>query len=495
MHIVDRQTLRNSLTLLSISLFTGVLIALLAERLTLLEVVLFVTGIPIAFYGIPAFLLAMIKVKRLLRRLRWWHILWLLVFLSGQTFRIRTTEAIQENLLDATALYRIGLMGIVGIVLLSVFTLRWSSKISNIFRGLIGALTVYALISGLSALWSVHPSLTLYKSLEYFTEVALIASIIGWVKHPRDFKSLFDWTWFLVGLLMLSIWLGVLLWPNEAILYNIGVLGIQIQGVFPKVAANGVGDLGALIGIVSFVRFLYVQGKSRRFYLLVFLFALVTLVFSQSRSPLTGFVLAVTLILLLDHRITFVVFAGFSLPFLLLLTPAGDFFWQFFLRNQSEFLFFSLSGRLFYWESALPLILEQPIQGYGAYAAGRFLVATQFSETLSSLHGTWPEVLIGTGVIGIIPLLIAVVGTWRVLLRGFNKRYVETSSAIQQLHLEAVGTMTLLTVRSFFSVSFIWHPALTWLLVLGYAEYLRRNYVPSRYLLSRAQRQRGDHSG
>jgi O-antigen ligase len=472
--------MRNGIALTLISLLAGVLFAWFLEKLNVWKIGLIVIGIPLAFYGVFALTFAWIKLKRLLGKLRWWHILWLLVFLSGQTFRMRSTQMIEETPLYTATLFRVGLMGIVGIVLLGVFLLRYSGKVS-IFRGLIGAMTSYSLICIVSTLWSVYPSWTLYKSLEYFIEVALIAVIVYQVKHLQDFKPLFDWTWMFIGLLMLSVWLGVLLWPSEAINYGIGLLGIQIKGVFPVIAENGVGELGALLSIVSFVRFLYVQDKSRGFYLFLFLFGLVTLIFSQSRSPLIGFVLAIPLILILDHRISLLAFAGLILPALLLLTSAGELFWQFFKRNQSEELFFSLSGRIYYWEFALPLIFDRPVLGYGAYAAGRFLVALHFHDLLSSLHGTYLEVLIGTGILGIIPLLVAVLGTWWVLIRDIQKRHLEKGSIVQQLRLEAVGVMTLLTVRSIFSVSFIWHPALTWLLVLGYAEYLRRNHTRSCY--------------
>ena len=223
------------------------------------------------------------------------------------------------------------------------------------------------------------------------------------------------------------------------------------------------------------VRLLFAERSSRRFYLIVFLFAMVTLALSQSRSPLTGFLMAVPLVLSSAGKIGWVAALGLLLLTAASFTPLGDYFWQFFLRGQSEELFFSLSGRIYYWTETLPFIQASPLIGYGAYAAGRFLVASGFNPTLSSLHGTWPEVLIGTGVLGLLPLLGAIVGTWVVLLR---KRNNEGNNILrEQLRLETIGVMTLLSVRSIFSVSFIWHPALTWLLALGYAEYLRRHHA------------------
>ena len=435
-----------------------------AGLLALSVFVIMLISIPIAWQNI----------SRLIKELRWWHLLWALFFLSGLTFRARDTEAIRENPLDEAAIFRAILVGIVGLVLIVVLMFYPKLTLNHIFGGLVGLMTLYSLVAIISTIWSIYPHLTLYKSMEYFLGVVLIGTIVARVKSDSEFKSLFDWMWILIGLLTLSIWLGVVLWPEEAVIRGVGLLGIKIQGIFPKIAANGVGDLGAILSIVALVRLLFNKGPSRYFYATVLVIGIVTLLLSQSRSPLTGFLMAVPLILFLSGKVGWVVFLGLSVPAVAFFTPLSDRFWEFFLRGQSEELFFSLSGRVYYWMEALHYIRERPFVGYGAYAAGRFLVASGFSSLLSSLHGTWFEVLIGTGVLGLFPLLGSIAGTWIVLLLK-KGRFNDIYYIRQQLRLEAIGILTLLSVRSFFSVPFIWHPALTWLLILGYAEFVRRN--------------------
>jgi O-antigen ligase len=364
----------------------------------------------------------------------------------------------------------------VGVFLMGAFSRRRGPRIHNPFRGPVGWLAAYAVFSVLSTLWSVYPAWKLYRSMEYFTGVALIAAVVGSFRATIELKALFDWTWLLTGLVLLSVWIGVVYAPEEAV-RQVGLLDIQLQGVFPRVAANSVGDLGAVIGIVSFVRFLYRKGSSRRFYLLALFVATVTLVLSQSRSPLTGFLLAILMVLFLDRRISLLVFVIVTIPLAASLTRLGDTFWEFFLRGQSEEMFLSLSGRVYWWQAALPLIKENPLLGHGAYAAGRFLVAKDFGPTLSSLHGTWPEVLIGTGLVELLLLLGTVLGTWIIVLRSPSKHATIDGILQQQLRLEAVGVLVLLTVRSVFSGPFIWHPALDWLLIVGYAGFLRRQHT------------------
>src|SRR5690348_1032020 len=42
-------------------------------------------------------------------RMRWWQLLWLLLFMSGLVYRARTTSSAGSNPLDSAALSRIGL--------------------------------------------------------------------------------------------------------------------------------------------------------------------------------------------------------------------------------------------------------------------------------------------------------------------------------------------------------------------------------------------------
>lgn len=473
---MQRLVLQNSGSLLIVflSTATGVTLTVLAGKLGYDSLIMGMLAVLLAVTVLLSVPVVWSMVARLNRELSWWHLLWALFFVSGLTFRIRTTEFITENPLDPAALFRIGFVGLVGFVLFGVWAVGRRLTLRRIFRGFPGLMAFYAFVGIASTLWSVYPSWTLYKSVEYFVGVLLIGIIVSSVKTEVEFKSLFDWMWLLTGLLALSVWGGVLLWPEEAMSRGVGVWGIQIRGIFPRMAANSVGDLGALLGIVAMARLLFAKGASRRFYFIVFLMALVTLALSQSRSPLTGFLLSIPVVLFAAGKIGGGTALTLFIPLIASFSPLGDYFWRFFMRGQSEELFLSLSGRVYYWRASLPFIQKSPFIGHGAYAAGRFLVAPRFASTLSSLHGTWPEVLIGTGILGFLPLFLAIVGTWVVLLR---KRNWGSNILVEQMRLEAIGVMTLLSVRSFFSVSFIWHPALTWLLALGYAEFLRQHYA------------------
>ena len=67
---------------------------------------------------------ALWKVRRLMRALTTWHVLWFLIFASALIFRIRSSADIQSDVLDTGALYRLGIMTLVGLALVILLVLR-----------------------------------------------------------------------------------------------------------------------------------------------------------------------------------------------------------------------------------------------------------------------------------------------------------------------------------------------------------------------------------
>lgn len=431
--------------------------------------------------AIPLFLLPLLlvmpflvpKLRSFARDLRWWHALWLLFFVSGLTFRVRGVEQIYENPLDSAALFRVGLVTLIAfILLLKVVVTKGGVLLHNLFRGLVMPMTLYALFGMISAAWSVYPSWTFYKSAEYFVDIFLLAAIITCFRSLDDFKRFFDWTWLLLGGLMGTVWLGVLLWPDEAIRRGVGITGIQIHGVLPAVSENGTGDLGGLLGAMALGRLLFMK-QNRKLYLIVLLMAIATLILAYSRTPMTGFLLAILVMLYAGRRLTLLTAFLVSMG-IILVTPFREVFWEFFRRGQSVELFMSLSGRVYSWEYLWEIFKDHPIFGLGAYSGGRFVVLTALGADLSSsVHNSFLEVVIGSGLTGLVFILAALGGTWWYLWKGV--RATKSGTLEHCLTVEALGVLTIETFRAFFSSGpLIWHPAVRFLLVLSYAEFLRR---------------------
>jgi O-antigen ligase len=200
----------------------------------------------------------------------------------------------------------------------------------------------------------------------------------------------------------------------------------------------------------------------------------VTLILSQSRSPLTGFLVGSVLVLFLSRRIGVIALVLLLIPALLSLTSFGDLFWEFFRRGQSTKYFESLSGRTTGWEIGWALFKERPFIGYGAYAGTRFAQFNVIVSSGSSVLNTWLEVLVGSGLIGLTPLVLAFLRIWMVLLH--HSVSLRPGTLTQRLVVEAIGVLAIVSVRTIFTVELVWHPPLTFLLIVGYAELLRRAY-------------------
>jgi O-antigen ligase len=206
---------------------------------------------------------------------------------------------------------------------------------------------------------------------------------------------------------------------------------------------------------------------------------LVNLVLAQTRSAFAALAFGVIVILFFSRRVMLSATLALFCAVLASMRGVGNLVVTFLQRGQDAELLDNWTGRLDWWHFAWQKFLERPLAGYGAYAAGRFLVMAQlgYKET-SSLHSSFFEVLVGTGIWGLIPLILALLASWWWLIRSV--RSVTLDPAERTLAMEGLGVLAVTTVRGIFSVTLIWHPALLFLSVLGCAEFLRRKQIYAR---------------
>jgi len=441
---------------------------------------LLIMGLPLGLLFMTAFRQGGRKLRHLFQNVAWWQWLWLLIWASGFVLRERDANAIQDQPADAAATYRILLVVCVGLALLLRLGLRRTLWLESLFRGIVGALTAYGLLSLLTTLWSVYPALTLYKSLEYLVDLALLAAILVTVRSTREYKRLFDWTWALYAFLLATVWLGLLVAPKlawEEGFYT-GVLGHRLVGVLPEQDYNRVGDIGAILCLITLSRLLSTvkQRGSRFTYICVFIASFAAVILSQTRSALAGFIVGAFLLLFFSKRIGFTAFLAFVIVPLIALTGTGAVLWTFLARGQEHQQLASLSGRMDWWVAAWNVFLQHPLGGLGAYAAGRFAVLNKLGfQHTSTLHSDYLEVLVGNGILGPIPILASLGACWYMFVRSLRRLGADTLE--RQLTLEAVAVLALLSVRSVVMTILVAHPPLHFLVVLGWAEFLRRAQV------------------
>jgi O-antigen ligase len=254
----------------------------------------------------------------------------------------------------------------------------------------------------------VYPPWTLYKSLEYLVDVALLAAFLASIDSTKNYRTFLNWTWTLYGFLLGAVWVSAIIRPQEGFFRaqsmqkNFGLLPIQLSGVFPSVSSNKVGDLGALLAILAVCRLLTIKKSDhltlshRAWYFALFLFGFVSLILAQTRSALASFVLAVIVFLFLSKRwkaLTLLCLAGSSL---LAVARVRETLLTFLQRGQTASQLESLSSRLDWWSFAWHKFMQHPWTGLGAYAAGRFAVMASSvgDKSTSSTHSDYVEILV-----------------------------------------------------------------------------------------------------
>jgi len=415
----------------------------------------------------------------LLKSFTWWH--WLVFFavISGLNFHteVRDVKDVSANPLDPQALFRIVLEVAVALILLKRLMNNQTPWLRYLFRGLFSALTVFAIISLASTLWSVNPSWTLYKSFEYAFDLILVVSVFLSVSSMQEYERLLDWIWALTGFLMAVAWVSAILDPAHGFVYGVeGLLLIpQLNGVWPAQSSNGIGTYGALIAIVALARLLLHSEKrtSRGWYELVLGFGLVTMVMADCRSAIAGFLVGVILLLILTRRFLTGFLLGLGGIVVALFTGLGDVVQNYLVRGQQQQLLTSLTGRTDWWSIAWKMIQVHPLIGWGAHAGGRFIVLPLANQPgLSDVDSSIFEPLLDTGVFGLFFLLLALAGTWWYLLRGVHSPLL--NSRQRRFTAECIAVFAVITVRCFFVSNLIRHPAFYFMAVIGVAEIIRR---------------------
>jgi O-antigen ligase len=421
--------------------------------------------------------LAWAKWKVLRRQLHWWHWLWFALLASGFVFRVRDANTAKESPVDSAAIYRLGLVALTGGLLLLRQVRKQTVWLGPLFQGLIGAMTMFALVSATSALWSVNGPWTLYKSIEYLVDLMLLAAILVTIHSVKDYEALFNWNWTLTGLLILSAWVGAAIWPKEALDagFSGGMLGYRLSGVYPGQGSNRLGDLGAILGVVCIARLLPLGKRKydRLWYTLLLGLGVLTIVVSQTRSALIGLVAGTIIILAFTGRLKRGALIVMGIVGLILVSGVGSLLLEFLQRGQSREEMVSLSDRLNWWSVGFQLLSEHPWTGLGAFAAGPFGVFEKLGlNNVGPLHSDYIETMVGTSFWGVIPLLIALFGCWWVLLRWMGDRHAPAGD--RQLAMEAIAVLTVITLRSVFMTFIVMHPPLNFTVILCYAESVRR---------------------
>ena len=350
----------------------------------------------------------------------------LLLALGTLVLRVRATEDLAQNPLDPAGLFRIACVGGAGLLaFMSLLIPRPdSTERGSLFRSpLFRIYLLYIFAVFLGAPLSEEPMLTAYRGIELAIAILVFFAAFrraGAAAAQRVQSLLY---WFAVAMLC-SVWVGVAVAPSLAVLeVSQGFENVttpipwQIEGVFPTISSNLVGALAALVTFWSIGRMIAEKGTfSPRVGRTMVLFGFITLVAAQYR---TGYVAALAAgfiaVIILKKKVVATLIVAIAIAAFISgfasLAPAEDFV----LKGQdvATTSATTLTGRLEWWEQALPVWRESPVIGKGLLTATRFEVLSALGvDTGSTIHSTWVEALLGTGVVGVSLLLVYLLWAW-----------------------------------------------------------------------------------
>jgi O-antigen ligase len=361
-------------------------------------------------------------------------VIWSLLLASTFVWRQRTTDELVQNPLDSAARIRILLVAAVGpfvIALLATRVPRASLPLK--FLGL------YIVAAFLSALLSPLPLHALYRAIEL--GVGCLAAVVAFtLLGDRYGTVLFRVLLGSIGLILAVVWLEALLLPSKGWVKTVSVIPYELQGYMPSFASNSVGTFGAILAVAGLG---YRAASSSGIWAcrLGFVAGSVTVLAAQYRTGIIALLLA-SLIILWQRRRALTVIVALSAA--TLIVGIGPHWGSVEARGQEAFAkgrpetLATLDSRTIYWNATKPAIEERPLLGWGLNVGSRQALASLGLQGVSTIHGTWIEALVGTGVIGTAFLALALLSALWCAWRARS----------HPLGLAALGILIVLAVRS-----------------------------------------------
>jgi O-antigen ligase len=415
------------------------------------------------------------RVRGRIPRLRGLQLIVLILFLSSfvegffpEIVASRDWEMVQRSPADPANLTRIGFIGLAAFMSFIAYLRR--NRLTVYFHGPLRWMFLYATVAVISAGYASLPLVSAGKAAEVIADVACFL-VLASVLSADDFLHSWNMLWSVVSLLLVSVWVSALLFPSIGFVVEFGPLFPLLQGAYPMVTPNTLGQFGASLAIVALCRFLgtssRLHSQRRMLWGGICLLGLATLAASQARTSMVALALAVPACLYLYRRLRLVTLLGWAAIALTigafgnaLMNASGmsEILSQYVRRGQSPELIYSLSGRLDYWQFAWDLFSASPLLGHGFYTAHRIdLNAISGRFRISTVDNTYLEVLLGIGLIGLFPLVMAIVVLVRRIIRVL--KLLPAGGHFRGAQIEMIGFLIIALVRSLTGPTFQVHGA------------------------------------
>lgn len=393
------------------------------------------------------------------------RLIWIIVFVAGLVFVGRDAATARDEMIGLGQIHRIVCIFALAIILLHFFLKNPSIPFKSTFF----FLTLFSFWQIITSFWSTFPAWTLYRSVEYLIIVWITAYCAASLRDVSLFVKWIDFVWICVGLLVFTVWLSLIIAPDIARGPSKGILSFSLMGAYPRINSNSVSMFGGILGIISFVR---MRSSSENKWKFLFLISIATMILSQGRSGMGAFALGILVAIMLMRQVRFLLMLFILASIMITFYAFDELFWDYLLRGQTEAQFWLFSGRINVWDYTYhKFIIDQPLAGFGAYAAGRFLALEDYLGW-SSLHSTWIESFIGNGIPATIFFALIVIYAWIILVKYCLVNYGNEHNSY---FIEIASVFTALIFRSVFTTQFMMHNDFVFFLIMGTVFYIKHN--------------------
>lgn len=405
-----------------------------------------------------------------------------LLYSGTLVFHIRSLGELSANPLDHATMFRFACVALSATLAFGFASLN-RLPLGLLFRTSAARwCTVYAIIGAIGSLISPYPLMSLYKASELFMVcVVTVICTEGGFRIGRQFAPLIT-MYALLTCLACSVLFGGFIFPQRAWHWYPTGWHWQIEGVLPLFPANSVGELGAILLIVTIGFWL----KTRRFlWLPLMLLSFILFLAGYSRTSLLALPLSLLFLVRLRYRRAVV-------PVFIVSVLAATSYFLFsdwivaaLLRGQTVHEFSLLTGRIHWWTVAFDQFLKSPFlgSGFGNVGARYFVFEKMGLDTMGGVHSAYVQALLESGLIGAVPF-------FAMLFCGV--RFCVASARMPKLSLwRAVnaGVVSILLIRTLTSSALAGYgPSLILFLLILLAHQRRENIVQSSIVMpSRSQ--------
>jgi O-antigen ligase len=414
-----------------VALGTACLVAVIAAVTTgRLLVAIGVAGAPLVVVAADRIVPAWRRIPRGYGALA---LVWLVLISGTLVWRRRSTEALNADPLDDAAIVRILLIAVGGVLAVAVLTRVRVPKLPPA----LALLGCYGMVALVAALVSPRPGQALYRAVELVVGVAALVAAHG-VARGRGRLFVARLCIGVAAVLIAIAWLEAAVVPADAFPRTPGFFSHTLRGYLPAISSNGIGALGGLVAVWAFAEPPR-RGSQQAVRWGLFALGAATLLAAQYRTGIVAFLVALALVAWWRSRGASVLFAAAAMAAVLFVgwgetrAAAVDAF----AKDHPE-LVGTLNNRTTFWKAAIPLVEERPVLGWGLNVGSREVLSRLGHSQISTLHGTWAEAAVGTGLTGAALLVAAMVAA---IAAAFARRR-------QPEALPALGALTFLAVRS-----------------------------------------------